>query len=300
MQATILDANSSTGLHSGKLYIDSGSGPVLLATSDANGNIQADIPESSPNVLITVPGYAPKVIDAGDIEDNQIIPMTASAIEPVSPQGGPAAPSVLSQVPWWVWVGTAGIIIYAGSDSKKKNNVGDASGYILPIGILIAAYFLLDKFGLFSTTTGTGANNDAATSTIAKGTEQTLTALASSGIVPTLSSAQAASIANTIFNAGLTVNPGSSQGAATIFNLLAQSQNDADIYLIMQNFGTRKVSNSAWSLCSLVNLNCDALDLDSFVTAILNEANIPGLTLQDLNYQLANNELGPTGITYQF
>ena len=69
----------------------------------------------------------------------------------------------------------------------------------------------------------------------------------------------------------------------------------------MQKFGARKVSNSDWSLCSLLNLNCEAIDLESFITAVINNAAVEGLQLTDLNYQLAHGYYGqPSNITYQF
>jgi hypothetical protein len=183
--------------------------------------------------------------------------------------------------------------------SRKK--ISGDYGWILPVGLLGLAAYLLYKFtGIFS---GSGAakNAEQATSTITAGTKTTLASLAAQGQVPTLTAAQGAALANDIFNAGLTVNTGglfsssNTSGVAQIMNDLIQCRNDADLYLIMSNFGTRQVSLDEWSMCSITGFECDALDLQSFVANIFNYAQIPGDQLADLNSQLASN-----GLTYQF
>ena len=282
---------------------DANGNAVAIARSDLNGNINALVPDSSPNVLVTAPGYAPKLIDTGTLNDEGV---TLTPLALSSPGTQVIKNTTASSIPWWVWVAGFGFVMVAASDDKKKRKTlsGSGSNYILPLALVGGAVFLLYQFGdslsnIF--TTGTSKNNDATNATIVQGTAATLQALADKGIQPTLTAAQAAGIANNIFNAGISTSTDNAQGVATIFNLLAQVRNDADIYLIMQNFGTRNVASSKWSLCYYLNLSCDAIDLDTFVTSILKNFNIPGLTLADLNNQLAYNAYGqPTGINYQF
>jgi uncharacterized membrane protein YdcZ (DUF606 family) len=301
ISSQVMDESTGQPVSNAIIYTaDADGNPTAVARTDTLGAFSGNFPGDVPNVIVAAPGYAPKIVDVGSLDTDEGVTLTQATLSP-----GDATTSIqnttVSRIPWYIWIGGAVVIIYAAGSSSKKKSIGDASGYILPIGIVAAIAFVLYKLGLFSgTATGTGANNAAATQTIAAGTASSLQQLAAKGVTPSLTQAQAASIANNIFNAGITVTDQSNAGVSTIFNLLAQCQNDADIYLIMQNFGTRQVSNSSWSLCSLANINCDAIDLDSFVTGILNQANVPGLGLSDLNFQLQNSELGPTGITYQF
>lgn len=301
LQISALVQDESTGepIAAQVFTSDANGNTIAIARSNSAGGFSAVLPEINNNVLVVAPGYAPKVVDVGEVSSNDqtigLTPLPASDTQATTIIPG----NPVTTIPWWVWVAGAGALVYFTGGSKKKAAVSGSYGWILPVGIVVAGYLILSKLGLFGQS-GTGANNAAATSTITKGTTTTLAALAQQGINPTLTAAQAASIANTIFSAGMSVSSTDSSGVSTIFNLLGQARNDADIYLIMQNFGTRQAGANWYSACALVNMNCDAIDMDSFVTLILNQAAVPGLQLSDLNYQLANNELGPTGITYQF
>lgn len=299
---TIIDEETGQPLPGGQIYTaDENGNAVAVARGNEIGSFSLEVPDTSPKIMVVAPGYSAKMVDPGDISGSEpvgLTPISMAADQPTAVIPNNTA----SAIPWWVWVSGVGIIIIAATGSSNKKKIGDASSYIIPLGIVGAIAFILYKFGLFSgTATGTGANNAAATAAISQSTTATLASLAASGINPTLTPAQAATIANNIFSAGINhVSDTDSSGVATIFNLLTQCQNDADIYLIMQSFGTRQVASSSWSLCYAANIACDAIDLSTFITGILNHANIPGLQLSDLNSQLTSNELGPTGITFQF
>jgi hypothetical protein len=283
------------------LYQDMNGDWQVIQRADPAGFINTGVPDTSPNIMVAAPGFASRIIDAGEVTDQMKVelkeaPLAGPSLTTVQPNVTP------SGIPTWIYVAAGAGLLYVVSQPGKKisGEKQDYSKYILPAGILIAGYFILNKFGLFGST-GTSANNQQTTSSIAAATKKTLTDLAARGIVPTLSPAQAASIANNIFYTGLQVSEGNSGGIADIFGELNTARNDADIYLIMQNFGARQVASSSWSLCSLLNVNCDAIDLDTFVTSILNNFNVPGLTVQDLNDQL--HDIGYAfnrGITYTF
>jgi Carboxypeptidase regulatory-like domain len=296
---TIIDAETGQPLPGGQIYAaDQNGNAVAVARGNEVGSFSLEVPDTSPKIMVVAPGYGAKMIDPGDISSSEpvgLTPMSMSADQPTAVIPNNTA----SSIPWYVWVAGVGIVVFAAAGSSKNKKIGDASSYIIPIGILGVVAFLLYKAGLFSgTSTGTGSNNAAAAANISQGTTASLASLSQKGINPTLTPAQAASIANTIFSSGSNLNAAS---VTTIFDLLGQCQNDADIYLIMQSFGTRQVNNSGWlSTCALLNMNCDAVDLEGFVTAVLNQVNAPGNSVSDLNNFLQNNELGATGITYNF
>ncbi len=286
---------------------DTNGNPTVLGTTNPLGNAAVNVPETSPNILVVANGYQPKVIDASYVDGGMgVIPMT------LAPLGQGQATTAIQNttslsIPWWVWAGGAGVLIYAASGSKKKA-VGDGGyGWIIPVGIVGGIAYIL--YQILGKPSATDLNNQMTTTTIAQGTAATLAALAAKGIVPTLTQAQAAAIANGIFQAGIVIQLPSwssfdqtqnTQGLATIFNLLVPVQNDADIYLIMQNFGTRQIAPGSWSMCAVLQVSCNAVDLDSFITTVLNNADVIGFQLTDLNNQLQYNELGETGVTYNF
>jgi hypothetical protein len=273
---------------------------VPLKRLSADGSFTAYVPDTSPQIMVTAPGYSAQIVDVGETNDRQLVALSPEAL--ATDKTLTIKNTTLTAVPPLVWVAGAAGLIWLMTQTKSRGKVSGQSGqdyskYIIPGAIVIGGYVILSKLGLFGDT-GTGANNQQLTAGIAEATKKTIADLASKGVTPTLTQAQAQSIADNVFNAGLYQDTGY---VATIFNELNLAKNDADIYLIMQKFGGRKVANSSWSLCSLLNLNCDAIDLNSFVTAVLNNAAVPGLQLQDLNYQLAHGYYGQASdITYQF
>jgi hypothetical protein len=284
------------------LYTDASGNWQVAMRADENGYFAGSFPDISPDIMVSAPGYASSIMDQGEVADQMKVQLKES------PLAGPSLTTIqknvtASSIPVWVWVaGGAGIFYLAAQPAGRGKVSGqgqDYSKYILPVGIVVAGVLVLNKvFGLFGKDTGTGQNNQAVTDTIAATTKKTLADLSARGINPTLPVAQAAGIANDIFYTGLN---GGSSGIPDIFADINQARNDADIYLIMQQFGARKVASSDWSLCSLANINCDAVDLHTFVTSILNNYNVPYFTVQDLNAQL--QDIGYAinrGITYQF
>jgi hypothetical protein len=290
------------------LYQNDNGDWVVLTRADDNGLFAASVPNTSPNIMVVAPGYAARIIDAGEVADQMKVELKETAL---------ANPSLVnidrnitpSSVPTWVWlaggVGLFYLVAQPGGGGRVSGETKtDYSKYILPAGLVIGGIFLIKKLLDIlpgGAGTGTGANNQAVTDSIATSTKKTLADLAAKGITPTITTAQAASIANNIFFSGL--NTSDSSGAATIFNLINQARNDADIYLIIQQFGARKVASSGdWTnLCSTLNISCDAVDLDTFVTSILNNWNYPGFTVSDLNYELSDAGYAINrGITYQF
>lgn len=307
VSASVQSESNGAPIPAAQVLVTDPSGNWQVATrADQDGNFSIMLPDTSPNIMVVAPGYAARILDGGEVADQRKVELKEASLAENLTSIEPN--TTLSKIPAWVWIAGAGGLVYAimqdGKKSARLSGEGsqDYSKYILPVGILVGGYLVLNKvFGFFGKDTGTGQNNTTVTNTIAQGTAKSLADLASKGIQPTLSAANAASIANNIFYTGLQVTANNTSGIAAIFNLLNQAENDADIYLIMQNFGARKVSSSDWSLCSLANVNCDAVDLDTFVTAILTNFNVPGLTIRDLNDQLHDIGYGfQRGITFNF
>lgn len=149
----------------------------------------------------------------------------------------------------------------------------DYSKYILPVGIIAVGALILYKFGsgLFGSGTGTGTNNNAvdtsSTSSITTSQQQA----AAAGIPQTLTDAQCSAIANTVFTLGIAGSPTLGDDAAyQVQWQLMQVNTITDLLKVFQYFGTRKVNNGSFiSLCALLNISCDNVDMQSFVNAVL-------------------------------
>lgn len=152
----------------------------------------------------------------------------------------------------------------------------------------VGGYFLMKN--LFPTA-GTTSNNTATAATNQQATDTSIQQLASSGITPTLSAAQAANIANLVFQLGL---PDETDYASMI-GALEQIKNNADFLSVQKAFGTRKMNtNGALSLCAVLSMNCTDIDFTSFVRLILSR-DLSGESLEDINSYLWSQ-----GVTYQF
>lgn len=166
---------------------------------------------------------------------------------------------------------------------KMGDNTGLIVGGVVVIGVGIGLYFLFKNGNPFASAANT-SNNAAIDANTSASTASTLNTLAQSNIVPQLTNAQASALATDIYNKGYT---GDQQ---TIISDLNQAVNDADIYLIMQYFGTKQAATSFLSTCNLLGFNCAALDLSSWVKSVLNSDQIAQI---NSNYQ-------QDGMSFQF
>jgi len=169
----------------------------------------------------------------------------------------------------------------------KRKISGENTNLIVGGVVLLAVgtglYFLFKNGNPFASNANS-SNNQAIDQNTASSTASTLNTLAQQNVTPSLTAAQASGLATDIYNKGMT---GDQQ---TIISDLNQCVNDADIYLIMQYFGTKQAATSFLSTCNLLGFNCSALDLPSWVKSVLDQDQIDQI---NSNYQ-------QDGMSFQF
>jgi hypothetical protein len=157
--------------------------------------------------------------------------------------------------------------------------------YIIPAAVVIGGYFILKQFGLFGGGAA-AANQQSVTSSGAAGTAAAIQADKAAGGFATMNAAQAAGIANEIFNAG--ADPVDQD---TIVRGIIQANTLQDLLLIIQAFGTKQAGGTMCSIFGgFLSATCGTYDLPSWVRATLDTAHI--LTI--------NGYLSNQGINYQF
>lgn len=157
--------------------------------------------------------------------------------------------------------------------------------YILPVGLTVAAYLILKKFGLLGG--GASASNNAAVLS----NEQTTTAAAlttakAAGSFQTVSDSILSGYATSIYQMGIQGTPDQDNIVYTVINVNTLT----DLLRLIQLFATKDVAQSAYDTCSLLGFNCTALDLGGFLHAVLDQTHI----------QTINNYLSSQGINYSF
>jgi hypothetical protein len=163
----------------------------------------------------------------------------------------------------------------------------DFSKYILPVGIVVGGYLLLKNTNLFSgVKTGVTANNEATTVATQASLTTSIASAAASGDLQTLTNAQLASLANDIATQGLLSTPNQDQ----IEHDIIQVNTLTDLLQMMYQFGTRQGNTGSWfSTCGLLGLNCQALDMPTFVRLAVDSSHLSAinnyLTAQNINYQ---------------
>jgi hypothetical protein len=162
----------------------------------------------------------------------------------------------------------------------------DYAEYILPVAVVVGGYFILKQFGLFGGGAA-AANANSITSTSAAGTAAAIAADNAAGGFATINQAQAAAIANSIFNAGV-ASPVDQDG---IVQQIIQANTLQDLLLVVQSFGTKQAGGAMCSLFGgFLSATCGTYDLPSWVRASLDTAHIATV----------NGYLSNQGINYQF
>jgi hypothetical protein len=288
------DANTGQPITGGTIYAPDETGnPVAVARTDETGSFTTSVPDGTLKVMAVAPGYAATMIDPGEVANQDGIQLSPSSLS-ADESTGVVQNTTASAIPWWVWVAGAGILIYAVPDGKKKKKKdkisGDLSGYIIPVGIVVGGYLILKNLGLLGGgSSAQDANASAIAKTSAASVQNSLNAAAAAGDPVTLSSAQAAGIATSIFNAG-TLSPVDQD---TIQNGLIQANSLTDLLMIKQAFGTKQASaadsNMVTNFFNNLTGTYTTYDLDSFVRATLDVnhlATVNGyLSSQNINYQ---------------
>jgi hypothetical protein len=284
LKAQVTDEGTGQAVPGAIIYTQDDNGnAAAIARGNDLGSFAAGVSENNPTVLVVAPGYAARQVDTGEINDTGNIQLT-----PLALSGGQATTVIpnntASAVPWWVWVSGVGLVLYA-TETKQSKKIGDASSYILPLGIVIAGYFILSKFGLFGNSAA-DQNTASINDTTLKGADDSLAQAQAAGDPVTLTSAEAATIASTIFNAG--ADP-VDQG--TIQNQIIQANTLSDLLLIIKAFGTKQAGGTACSLFgNFLSATCTTYTLPSFLRA----------TLDAQHLQTVNGYFSSMGINYQF
>jgi hypothetical protein len=160
----------------------------------------------------------------------------------------------------------------------------DYQKYILPVGAVIAGYLILKHFDLFGNSANT-QNNDLNSSTTAAGVDASLQAAAAAGDRSYITDAQAAGIANAVFQAGI------DNDAYTAERQLIQVVSLTDLLKVIKAFGTRNAAESSFSMCSMFGLGCQNYNLSAWLHLPFMDA----ATLAQIN-----GYLSAQGINYYF
>lgn len=169
---------------------------------------------------------------------------------------------------------------------KKKVGAVEYEKYILPVGILVGGYLVFSKLGLFEKTAG-DQNANSVTDTTSSGVAASIQAAKNAGQSQTVSDSQAATLANEIYNAGVS-DP---VDMDTIQTAVIQANTQLDLLKIIQAFGTKKGGGTACSIFgNLLSSVCNTYDLGSWLRATLDASHIFSV----------NNYLSAQGINYQF
>jgi hypothetical protein len=156
--------------------------------------------------------------------------------------------------------------------------------YIIPAAVVVGGYFILKQFGLLGGSGGAaGANQQSVTDSAAAGVNNAILQDKNQGGFATINTAQAAGIANVIFN--------SEGDQDTIVRQLIQANTLQDILLIIKSFGTKQAGGAMCSLFGGVLTSvCGVYDLPSWVRAELDGTHLATV----------NGYLSDQGINYQF
>lgn len=159
--------------------------------------------------------------------------------------------------------------------------------YIIPVGVVVGGYVLLKNTNLFGgVKTGITANNDASAAATNDALTKSIAAAAASGDIQTITTAQAATLANDIAVKGLLSAPDQDG----IQRDIIQANTLTDLLQIMKAFGTREANTGSWySVCAFTGLNCTSLDMATFVRMTLDQSHLAAvnqyLTAQQINFQ---------------
>lgn len=170
--------------------------------------------------------------------------------------------------------------------------ISGAAEYIVPIGLLGIAAFVLYKMGIFSgTATGTGSNSASALANTTSVTTAAYTQSAAT-VAQEVPDTTLNTMIQTMFSdylSSTSIFAGSTYGD-DIVTQMGNLANITDLYRLMQLFGTRSMPASGVNLCNTVDLDCPQVDFGTFIHNALSASQIA-----DLNAMMADS-----GIDYTF
>jgi hypothetical protein len=178
-----------------------------------------------------------------------------------------------------------------------KSKIGDAANYILPLGILGLAAFVLYKMGLFSGSAGDSNAKGAAANwhqmflTSNATTPQSLTDAQLNAMVTQIVSDYNQSFS--LVTKGVSFFTGSAPITDDIVTQLSNLDNITDLYRLGDLFGTQALptnSETSVTLCSELGMSCPLMDLGTFIHNALSPSQLA----------LLNQDLVDNGINYSF
>lgn len=154
--------------------------------------------------------------------------------------------------------------------------------YIIPAAVVVGGYFILKQFGLFGGGAA-AANQQGVASTSSAGAAAAINADKAAGGFATINQAQAAGIANNVFN--------SIDNQDNIVRQLIQVNTLQDLLLVIQAFGTKQAGGAMCNIFGgFLSATCGTYDLPSWVNANLDASHLSTL----------NGYLSDQGINYSF
>jgi hypothetical protein len=173
---------------------------------------------------------------------------------------------------------------------KKMSGVAD---YIVPLGIVGLAAYVLYKMGLFNGSLFdlSGGNNGKAAAQTSAIAHSAFTASAAK-VPQSLDDTTLNTMLNTIISdAGNNCNIGSGTGPTDdIVSQLSNLDNITDLYRLMDLWGTRAMGTSCWGPCATIGVDCSQQDFGTFLHNILSTDQLASV----------NEDLGGNGINYTF
>lgn len=173
----------------------------------------------------------------------------------------------------------------------RRKKIGDATSYIIPLGLLGLAGWVVYKYFISGTATGTGANNAQQAQNVTTATAAAYQASAAQ-IPQAVADTQLNSMIGTMLSdaeQNTSMFSGSGPGD-DIVTTMGQLQNITDLYRLIQLWGTRNAAGASGSICDLIDIDCTAVDFGTFIHATLSASQIT-----DLNQLIQAN-----GINYTF
>lgn len=177
--------------------------------------------------------------------------------------------------------------------TKKRRRVGsiDYTPFILLAVIGGAGYFayqaIFNSPGSQANTDNNNSVNSGTTSSLASD----IANLKAAGYQQSASNSQLSGYADQIWRLGQKESGNAStEDQDTIVGIISNINNDLDLDLMMQYFGTKNVATGFWTSCNILGKNCVAIDFPAFIRGVLDSDHIA----------TANQDLSGNGLSYQF
>lgn len=173
----------------------------------------------------------------------------------------------------------------------RRKKIGSVTDYIMPLGLLGLAGWVVYKYFISGTATGTGANNAQQAANVTTATasayQQSAAQIPQAVSDSTINSMIGTMLSDAEQNTSMFSGSGPGDDIVTV---MGQLQNTTDLYRLMQLWGTRNAAGASGSICDLIDVDCTAVDFGTFIHATLSAQQ-----LQDLNQLIQAN-----GINYSF